>query len=323
MSSPGWDVSSGEFLSREDRMRRFGGSKQNGIAPSGQSPNVFIYSDPNAAAEFGYVEEWDATGEVLLYTGDGRVGDQSFEHSRGNTAVRDHKSDGRALRLFESAGEKPGSQEVIQRYVGRMEIDDDEPYTHRPNVPDANGALRSAIVFKLRRVHDETTPEVDRLAQLSVVQKPGDDGRAVVSTIPVEKSSTESFVAEYKALSKKERTRTEAKLQKKYTDYLATAYDRVVCQHQIRIDGQTLYTDLYDEAMDELIEVKSSIDRNTMRLALGQILDYAEIVKPAHRTLVVPGRPGDSLLTLFHAHKIKVVWWNGDTFETGEEIGTT
>jgi hypothetical protein len=305
-------------------MRRYGGSKQNGIAPSGQSPNVFVYSDPLAAEEFGYVEEWDTNRTVLRYTGDGQVGDQNF-NTRGNRAVRDHKADGRALRLFEAAGTKPGSEEVIQRYVGRMEIDDNEPYTMQAGVPDRNGDLRSVIVFKLRRVEDEVTPETVRLdAGLEANDDDdqavegdavvGDHGEVIVRTVPVEKSNAESFVAEYKALSRKERSRAEAKLQKKYRKHLESSLHRQVSRHQISIDGQLLYTDLYDETTDDLIEVKSSVDRNTMRLALGQILDYSSVVNPAHRTLVVPEEPKRGLLDLFRAHGVRVVWPEGDGF---------
>lgn len=321
--TPDWDVHPGEFLSREDRMRRFGGSKQNGIAPSGQSPNVFIYSDPSASNEFGYVEEWDEERQILHYTGDGQVGDQTFD-SLGNRSIRDHKKDGRALRLFEADGTKPGSQEVIQKYVGRMEIDVEHPYSIRSGIRDLEGNPRSVIVFKLRRVVDETTLESDRP---NAVTSGGDDadngdaatqgdGEGVVLTVPVEKSNTEHFVAEYKALSRKERTRTEAKLQKKYKKYLESTLNRTVCRHRISIDGQVLYTDLFDQTTEDLIEVKSSVDRNTMRLALGQILDYSAIVKPVHRTLLLPERPAVSLVNLLQTHNIKIVWWDGESFET-------
>jgi hypothetical protein len=320
MTSPEWDLARGDILSREDRMRRFGGSKQNGIAPSGQSPNVFIYSDSTAKDEFGYADEWTDGGEVLLYNGDGQVGDQSFD-TRGNRAVRDHKKEGRALRLFEAAGTKPGTQEVIQRYAGRMEIDDDEPYAIRVGVPDINKDLRSVIVFKLRRVADEVTAEGDRLPPLAPATESGADsnGGPVVKTVPVEKSNKEHFDAECKALSKKERTRIEAKLQKKYRKHLESDLNRTVCRHQILIDGQTLYTDLYDETADDLIEVKSSTDRKTMRLALGQILDYAQILNPASRTLLVPNKPLQSVVVLFQSHNIRVVWWDGEAFEDSQQ----
>ncbi|MXP24364.1 hypothetical protein GIY30_23870 [Gordonia sp. HNM0687] len=63
--------------------------------------------------------------------------------------------------------------------------------------------------------------------------------------------------------------------------------------------GAVLATDLYDVTADDLIEVKSSIDRETLRLALGQILDYERFIRPKLRTLLVPERPAQEMIDLF------------------------
>jgi hypothetical protein len=83
-------------------------------------------------------------------------------------------------------------------------------------------------------------------------------------------------------------------------------------RHQIASDGTYLYTDIYDATTDDLIEVKSSTDRVTMRLALGQILDYAELIEPSPtiRTVLVPRQPTRTIIDLFKQHGVRIVWAN-------------
>jgi hypothetical protein len=479
MPSSDWNVQPGDTLSRVERKDRFGGSVQAGIAHSTQTPNICIYTDPDAGSEHGYEDHWDAAGENFVYTGEGQEGDQAFDKSPwGNRAVRDHKETGRAIRLFEAAGTQAGGGEVVQRYVGRLEIDDTEPYSIQSG-PDKTHAQRDIIVFKLHRVpegadepraggaaiepnsadrrgaaadparllaelpeirvdvHDdgrrvpykfvvllwaisEALPSRDQKRQrfrfqevsgeLAALLKPfqvsasrpdprnpwfalketpmwwdldlpdvagvtykqtrelnlegglsraafelvvsdadfasraiqtivnivGDspevrdlvtelrlDGTTtpgeqppVVRKIPVESHVAEDFAAEYNALGRQDRTRKEAKLQKLYEKYLKQTLGHKVCRHEIRIDSQVLYTDLFDETTDELIEVKSSIERSTMRLALGQVLDYALVLRPKYRSVLVPERPARSVINLFHQYDVGIVWRSGDTFSS-------
>ena len=142
-----------------------------------------------------------------------------------------------------------------------------------------------------------------------------------VRRIPVENHLTEDFATEYKALGRKDRTRKEAKLQQRYEHYLQNTLEHETCRQEIRIDDQLLYTDLYDETTDDLIEVKSSIERSTMRLALGQILDYAQVLNPTYRTILVPDRPALGIIDLFHYHGVRAVWRSGDAFISSETAG--
>lgn len=92
---------------------------------------------------------------------------------------------------------------------------------------------------------------------------------ALPRLIPVEVHTTEEFAAEYRALPSEYRQRREAKLQDDYEKYLI-GMNHKVRRHQIPIDGQYLYTDLYDETTGDLIEAKASSDRVSMRLALDR-----------------------------------------------------
>jgi len=54
------------------------------------------------------------------------------------------------------------------------------------------------------------------------------------------------------------------------------------------------------------------VDRNTIRLALGQILDYAHIVKPRFRTVLVPEQLSRDLLALLHENNVQALWRSSD-----------
>jgi hypothetical protein len=125
----------------------------------------------------------------------------------------------------------------------------------------------------------------------------------VIQRISIENHKAEDFTAEYRALGAQERQPQEARLQCEYVTYLE-AKGHKLSRHQIASDGTYLYTDIYDETTDDLIEVKSSTDRVTMRLALGQILDYAELIEPSPtiRTVLVPRQPTRTIIDLVWAN---------------------
>lgn len=143
------------------------------------------------------------------------------------------------------------------------------------------------------------------------------DGVPKHSTVAVESQHVEIFTTAIRAMAATERERQEASLQRKYQIHLEVL-GRSVRRKKIMVDGQILYSDLYDEDTDDLIEVKSARDRVTMRLALGQILDYDHVVNAARLTVVVPGPPAGGILALYRKHGVRVVWPDGDGGFTGK-----
>lgn len=133
-----WTLNRGESISRKLLHSQFGGGRQGGISPSRTSPNIFLFSQPEAALLHGYRDRW--SGLVFLYVGEGKQGDQ--EMKRGNKAIRDHQKDGRALRLFRGSG-----GEVI--YEGEYRLDPETPWDYEiaPNSGDVGS--RRVIVFRL------------------------------------------------------------------------------------------------------------------------------------------------------------------------------
>ena len=73
-----WDLGPGQEILRKTLHQRFGGQQQGGISPSAQSPNIFVFYDPETGEQHGYYDNWQADG-CLHYTGEGQRGDQEMK----------------------------------------------------------------------------------------------------------------------------------------------------------------------------------------------------------------------------------------------------
>ena len=148
-----WQEPVGHLMTREQRRAKYGGALYGGIEPSAQTPNVFVHSDPNKSAAYGYnFDGWAANDpDVYLYTGEGRNGDMTM--SDGNAAILYHRDQGRALRLFVFDHYVPGTKQAVNRYVGEFAVDENHPYVVE-RAPDEAGEERNAFVFRLRPVSD-------------------------------------------------------------------------------------------------------------------------------------------------------------------------
>ena len=68
------------------------------------------------------------------------------------------------------------------------------------------------------------------------------------------------------------------------------------------------WNDTFDKTRRALIEAKGSSDRESIRMALGQVLDYERGATARLRGVLVPRKPGDDLVDLLAAHKVITVW---------------
>lgn len=147
-SQPEWDVAVGELMGRRELHKRFGGGRHGRIVPSFDSPNVFLFSNASADAQFNFDHDgWGEDGTYIL-TGEAQVGSQVM--TVGNRAVLDHVADRSALRLFRSEG-------TSVRYLGEFAVDPVSPYTLL-DAPDRNSDIRKIIHFILRPVGEMYMP---------------------------------------------------------------------------------------------------------------------------------------------------------------------
>ena len=137
-TDPGWDLRPGDPITRTVLQQCFGGGRQGGIAPSRDTKNVLIFSEPLEDGQEGLHDHWNHDRTVFFYRGEGRSGDQQF--NRGNRAIRDHREDRRALRVFE------GSRGTVI-YAGEFEVDP----AHRYDVEtvETDSGQRRMITFRL------------------------------------------------------------------------------------------------------------------------------------------------------------------------------
>jgi len=113
----------------------YGGGRQGGISNSAQVPVTFLFT--GSGERYGYADRFDEEG-TFFYFGEGQKGHMEFV--RGNLAVLNHSSHGKALHLFHAVGKGRG-----QKYLGEFVYQD-----HKWVIaPDVDGNSRRAIIFRL------------------------------------------------------------------------------------------------------------------------------------------------------------------------------
>lgn len=291
----GIDLTPGQGIRRVDLHARYGGRRQGGISPSKQSNNVFVITAPGRGEQHGYLYDGQNDDGFYHYTGEGQFGDQRMV--QGNRAIRDHVAEGRELHLFEAQGPK-------LRYIGQFEYFDD----HSAEAPETgNGQLRKVIVFRLKQVTGVgPAPSKSPLRWLS--QEP-------VVEVPVERHTTETMLIEG-GRSPYEAERREQKLVRSLLDALELqGHD--VHRYQLLPPGEfaPLYCDLFDKTTNTLYEAKGSVARAAIRMAVGQLADYARLIPTVpQKALLVPERPRPDLLELLKRESISVTWPEGAEF---------
>ncbi len=289
-----WDIEVGATLPRRELHARHGGAWYGGMEPAVASNSVFLFTNPSEGEAFGYkYDGWQPDG-TFHYTGDGQLGPQNPAQG-GNAALLAAASKGRTIRLFRS-------EQTMTTYLGAFELLN-PPYFNAP-APDREGWLRDVLVFRLQAVGDVLRDQSD-------VAPPSP---YAVSVLPLEAFDVENYVQQ-RAQEPREAVRREAALVRSYAEWLS-ANGGSSCRQQIRLpDGATLYTDLFDVSADELVEAKADADRGSVRVGLGQVLDYGRFVDHTTKALLLPHRPAEDLLDLLHDYGVYAIWAAGDGFE--------
>lgn len=294
-----WDLQPGTEIKRTELHQKFGGRPRGGIGPSSRTPNVFIFSDPETGEQHGYKDVWMTDG-YLHYTGEGQRGDQ--EMKSGNASIRNHAIDGRALRVFQGTG-------GVVTYVDEFEIDTTEPF-YRTDSESGEGDVREVIVFRLRPKHIEPPEPTSKIAQ--VLAGPAN------TAVPIEQQHTEkAYVAPNKQSYEAERR--EQKLVLEFETHLRSL-DHKVFRNQLIPSGEArpLLTDLYDATLDMLVEAKGSVERSSIRMAIGQLADYKRFFRngsPRHLAVLVPREPRKDLCDLLAREGIDLIFRGEQGFE--------
>ena len=152
------DFVKGQTYRRREIHHEVGGQQQGGISTPKDHPLILIFSGDNGET-FGYSDGW--RDGYFTYTGEGQVGDMEF--LRGNAAIRDHESVGKAIHLFFNA---PIRSHVV--YHGEMRCVDWEEF----QASDRDGNTRTAIRFILEAVNGQVVPEATDRKDAQKRQRP-------------------------------------------------------------------------------------------------------------------------------------------------------
>src|SRR5262249_43721783 len=182
---------------------------------------------------------------------------------------------------------------------------------------------RQVIVFRLNPVGEVLHDPEDELQLPAGLTPPTLDaivsGRASeprIVAIPIEQQNVEA-VEVSRTTESYTATRREQTLVLEYTRYLASKGHAV---HRFRVqppgEAREIICDIYDETRNNLLEAKGTGVRAELRMAIGQLLDYARFTTPAAALgVLLPARPRPDLEALLAAAKVAAVWPTGDAFE--------
>ena len=83
-----------------------------------------------------------------------------------------------------------------------------------------------------------------------------------------------------------------------------------VCRLQFLPEGEAapIFCDLYDKTTNTLYEAKGTTTRIAMRMAIGQLADYARFVDAKRRIVLMPERPRPDLVSLAEGQRIEVLY---------------
>ncbi|UNO42139.1 restriction endonuclease [Streptomyces sp. MST-110588] len=282
----------GEVVARRDLHARFGGTPQGGISPSTQARMVMAF-----VAERPTPDDFTGWGDdgIFHFSGVGMHGDQ--EMTRGNLALLRHKEQGRAVHLFHQLRRSSDELGRLYRHLGRFEVDSEQPY-YIADAPDANGQMRTVIVFRLRPV-GATVP----------------DGPRLPVTPLTETRITKAPEITVARVRRRPQESTNDILRRLTLDYASHLHGlgREVVSAQVRVKGETRIArvDLLDATENRLIEVKHNTTRQSVRSAIGALMDYRRFFHPTPTlTLLVPAEPREDLLDLCASLCVEVVWPN-------------
>lgn len=142
--------------------------------------------------------------------------------------------------------------------------------------------------------------------------------------VAIEEGHVEGYeVVSSAAVAKAERR--ESRLVSDYATFLRARGDAVY-RNKIRLpeDAGTLYSDLYNQTRGQLVEAKAGSDRASIRMAIGQLADYARFIHPwPSRAVLMEEKPRADLLELLETQQIGAIWRDGDGFAESGVAGTS
>ena len=229
----------------------------------------------------------------VSYTGQGQEGDQRLA-SGANAQVVKFSRAGKPTRFFVQVEE-----DAPYEYLGLVRLDE-EPEWKRGK--DRNDEERDVVVFTFRFL-EQDDGHSRLFAELPAPVRSAEQDWVPPDDTEVEVAPSGGGVAK----------RTEHTLQKDFGNWLRAAGHHVTT---VTIEGQ--HPDLVDRTDGLVIEAKGSATRAAVRLAIGQVLDYADALRrdgdPLEPAILLPARPDPARVDLALGLGISVFYRSGNSF---------
>ena len=148
--------------------------------------------------------------------------------------------------------------------------------------------------------------------------------RAQMAAVTIEAQHVERF--QFSVPDKViEATRSEQSLVLAFTAHLESQ-GHMVTRHRARPAGAgvSIVCDLVDETDHVLYEAKGNVERPSVRVAIGQLLDYRRFEStPPRLAVLLPQEPARDIIELIHSVPASVVWRTKDGFDRAEPSATS
>jgi hypothetical protein len=208
------------------------------------------------------------------------------------------------------------------RYLGEFELDDEQPYFRMEAPESETGQPRQVIVFRLNPsgsvVHDpedELELPVGMSAPALDAVVSGETASPAIVRVPIEQQNVEE-VQVSRTTDSYTAIRREQSLVLDYSQHLERN-GSTVSRFRVQPPGEArpIVCDLYDETRNNLVEAKGIGTRGELRMAIGQLMDYARFRTPAPALAVLtPTRPRPDLEALLNGAGIAAIWPDGKGF---------
>ena len=291
----------GESFKRSELHERIGGSFRHGMTSANKGADFLLFHDEESNYRFGY-DQWQgfqADGS-FHYTGQGIKGDQKLTRSNLGLLRTNEKS--LPIRLIESKG-------GICTYLGRFALG--APQYFEKLAPDVKKeSLRKVFVFNLIPVSAVKDIKKMKLSQPQVMGQ-NQDWTAPSST-PLKKEMSEQEESIINLI--------EYELQTRFGKYLISK-GHTPLSHTFKFSNLqgSLKPDFWVPDLQLVIEAKASSARDYVRLAIGQVLDYANLAKlegaSMSPAILLPSYPAHDLGELLHSLGITLIVESKDGFD--------
>lgn len=296
----------GDQFKRSEMHELVGGSFRHGMTSCSNGTEFLLFHDAKKSKKFGYDiwEGFQADGS-FHYSGQGTTGNQ--ELTKSNAALITADDLGKRIHLIESA-------DGVCTYLGRFVLG--EPKYFVKLAPDVSQTdVRRLYVFNLYPVDGQNTISItDNVESV----------RGITRNWSAPAFSEISY--EVSGPTNRQLVRSEFELQASFGEFLIK-HGHTPYRHEFKIGKKKggLAPDFWIPSLGIVVEAKPTLDRETLRLAVGQVLDYSELSSleenPMKPVLLLSDLPSEQVFNWIRSLHISIVHQHKDGFRVnGKDV---